>query len=175
MRVERTQHICVPFRLSTHAEPETYRWFTAERRAYDRKVEMAITSKTANKTERKAQGLAKGPVAAAQPNLMLTDDDIHLFGTGMWQRAWEKMGAHKDVQGNSEGWLFRVWAPQDVYKRQAQGLGGLGGSLLIGVNLGGALGDLKIHVVDEHLVDLTELKHVPVSYTHLADANIAHT
>ncbi|MFR3450345.1 MAG: hypothetical protein ACLTSX_00505 [Collinsella sp.] len=63
---------------------------------------MAITSKTANKTERKAQGLAKGPVAAAQPNLMLTDDDIHLFGTGMWQRAWEKMGAHKDVQGNSE-------------------------------------------------------------------------
>lgn len=112
MRVERTQHICVPFRLSTHAEPETYRWFTAERRAYDRKVEMAITSKTANKTERKAQGLAKGPVAAAQPNLMLTDDDIHLFGTGMWQRAWEKMGAHKDVQGNSEGWLFRVWAPQ---------------------------------------------------------------
>lgn len=73
---------------------------------------MAITSKTANKTERKAQGLAKGPVAAAQPNLMLTYDDIHLFGTGMWQRAWEKMGAHKDVQGNSEGWLFRVWAPQ---------------------------------------------------------------
>lgn len=73
---------------------------------------MAIASKTANKTERKAQGLAKGPVAAARPNLMLTDDDIHLFGTGMWQRAWEKMGAHKDVQANSEGWLFRVWAPQ---------------------------------------------------------------
>ena len=112
MRVERTQHTCVPFRLSTHAEPETFRWFTAERRAYDRKVEMAITSKTANKTERKAQGLAKGPVAATQPNIMLTDDDIHLFGAGMWQRAWEKMGAHKDVQDNSEGWLFRVWAPQ---------------------------------------------------------------
>lgn len=73
---------------------------------------MAITSKTANKTERKTRGLAKGPVAAAQPNLILTDDDIHLFGTGMWQRAWEKMGAHRDVQGNSEGWLFRVWAPQ---------------------------------------------------------------
>ncbi len=73
---------------------------------------MAITSKTANKTERKAQGLAKGPVAAAQPNLMLTDGDIHLFRTGRWQRAWEKVGAHQDVQGNSEGWLFRVWAPQ---------------------------------------------------------------
>lgn len=73
---------------------------------------MTITSKTANKTERKAQGLDKGPVAAARPNLMLTNDDIHLFGAGMWQRAWEKMGAHKDVQDSSEGWLFRVWAPQ---------------------------------------------------------------
>ena len=73
---------------------------------------MTITSKPTNKTERKAQGLDKGPVAAARPNLMLTNDDIHLFGAGMWQRAWEKMGAHKDVQDRSEGWLFRVWAPQ---------------------------------------------------------------
>ena len=112
MRVERTQHTCVPFRLSTHAEPETFRWFTAERRAYDRKVEMTITSKPTNMTGRKAQRLAKEPVAATQPNLILTDDDIHLFGIGMWQRAWEKMGAHKDVQDDSEGWLFRVWAPQ---------------------------------------------------------------
>ena len=43
---------------------------------------------------------------------------------------------------------------------KAKRLGRLGGSLLVGVNLGGALGDLKVHVVDEHLVDLTELKHV---------------
>ena len=42
---------------------------------------------------------------------MLTADDIHLFSAGMWQRAWEKMGAHRDTQNGIEGWLFRVWAP----------------------------------------------------------------
>ena len=49
---------------------------------------------------------------AQAPNLMLTDDDIYMFGHGMWQRAWEKMGAHRDVQDDVEGWLFRVWAPK---------------------------------------------------------------
>ena len=49
---------------------------------------------------------------AQAPNLMLTDDDIYMFGHGTWQRAWEKMGAHKDVQNGTEGWLFRVWAPK---------------------------------------------------------------
>ena len=43
---------------------------------------------------------------------MLTDDDIYLFGHGIWQRAWEKMGAHRDVQSGVKGWLFRVWAPE---------------------------------------------------------------
>lgn len=43
--------------------------------------------------------------------LMLTQNDIYLNGTGSWQRAWEKMGAHRDTQGGAEGWLFRVWAP----------------------------------------------------------------
>ncbi|WP_294123383.1 1,4-alpha-glucan branching protein GlgB [uncultured Collinsella sp.] len=45
---------------------------------------------------------------------MLTSDDIYLFSNGMWQRAWEKMGAHRDVQNGTEGWMFRVWAPQVV-------------------------------------------------------------
>lgn len=63
---------------------------------------MAATSKT-TKLES-----ANSPL----PNLMLTHDDIHLFGTGMWQHAWEKMGAHKDVQNGESGWLFRVWAPE---------------------------------------------------------------
>lgn len=45
------------------------------------------------------------------PDLMLTSDDIHMFSAGIWQRAWEKMGAHRDVQDGREGWLFRVWAP----------------------------------------------------------------
>ena len=48
---------------------------------------------------------------AQAPNLMLTDDDIYMFGHGTWQRAWEKMGAHKDFQNGTDGWLFRVWAP----------------------------------------------------------------
>lgn len=43
---------------------------------------------------------------------MLTSDDIFLFSNGTWQRAWEKMGAHRDIQDGVEGWLFRVWAPQ---------------------------------------------------------------
>ena len=42
---------------------------------------------------------------------MLTADDIYMFGHGTWQRAWEKMGAHRDVQNGTQGWLFRVWAP----------------------------------------------------------------
>lgn len=49
-----------------------------------------------------------------RPSLMLTSDDIYLFSNGMWQRAWEKMGAHRDVQNGTEGWMFRVWAPQVV-------------------------------------------------------------
>lgn len=49
-----------------------------------------------------------------RPSLMLTSDDIYLFSSGMWQRAWEKMGAHRDVQNGTEGWMFRVWAPQVV-------------------------------------------------------------
>ncbi len=34
-----------------------------------------------------------------------------MFSAGTWQRAWEKMGAHRDIQNEREGWLFRVWAP----------------------------------------------------------------
>ena len=53
----------------------------------------------------------KKPAEPAKPLLMLTDDDIHMFSAGTWQRAWEKMGAHKDRQDGRDGWLFRVWAP----------------------------------------------------------------
>ena len=73
---------------------------------------MAKASKTANTTAGKPRPKAAGPVVPVQPNLMLTNDDIHLFCNGMWQRAWEKMGAHKDIQDGTSGWLFRVWAPQ---------------------------------------------------------------
>ena len=43
---------------------------------------------------------------------------------------------------------------------ETEGLGGLGSSLLVGMDLGGALGDLEVHVVDEDLVHLAELEHV---------------
>ena len=69
----------------------------------------AADSKTPAPRARAARTKAN---AAPKPNLMLTDDDIYMFGHGMWQRAWEKMGAHKDTQDGVDGWLFRVWAPE---------------------------------------------------------------
>ncbi len=69
---------------------------------------MAQTStpkKTTSNNTREAQQDALGA------QLMLTQDDIYMFSVGMWQRAWEKMGAHRDVQDGKQGWLFRVWAP----------------------------------------------------------------
>ena len=53
----------------------------------------------------------KASPAASSPCLMITPDDIHLFSEGAWQRGWEKMGAHPDVQNGVEGWRFCVWAP----------------------------------------------------------------
>ena len=42
---------------------------------------------------------------------MITDDDLHFFAQGTWQRSWEKMGAHPDKQNGKAGWNFAVWAP----------------------------------------------------------------
>lgn len=53
----------------------------------------------------------KASPAASSPCLMITSDDIHLFSEGAWQRGWEKMGAHPDVQNGVEGWRFCIWAP----------------------------------------------------------------
>ena len=47
-----------------------------------------------------------------EPCLIITEDDIHLFAQGSWNRSWEKMGAHPDVQGGVAGWRFCVWAPE---------------------------------------------------------------
>jgi len=41
----------------------------------------------------------------------LSKDDVYLFGIGMWERSWEKMGAHLDTQQRTRGWRFCVWAP----------------------------------------------------------------
>ena len=55
----------------------------------------------------------KQPAKTAQsdPCLILTDDDLHLFAQGSWQRSWEKLGAHPDKQNGKTGWRFCVWAP----------------------------------------------------------------
>ena len=31
----------------------------------------------------------------------LSKDDVYLFGIGMWERSWEKMGAHPDTQNRT--------------------------------------------------------------------------
>ena len=42
---------------------------------------------------------------------VLTDFDLHLFGEGTHQRAFEKLGAHRLVVGTTVGVHFAVWAP----------------------------------------------------------------
>lgn len=54
---------------------------------------------------------SKAADAAEKPVLIMTDDDIYMFANGTWQRSWEKMGAHPDVQDGVEGWHFCIWAP----------------------------------------------------------------
>ena len=59
----------------------------------------------------KRRGVRANQTAVPGAALMLTADDIHLHAAGTWQRAWEKMGAHPDIQNGTRGWLFRLWAP----------------------------------------------------------------
>nr|WP_239462625.1 1,4-alpha-glucan branching protein GlgB [Collinsella tanakaei] len=54
---------------------------------------------------------AASKTSETEPCLIITEDDIHLFAQGSWNRSWEKMGAHPDIQGGKEGWRFCVWAP----------------------------------------------------------------
>ena len=48
---------------------------------------------------------------AQAPCLIITDNDRYLFATGTWNRSWEKLGGHPDVQDGVAGWHFAVWAP----------------------------------------------------------------
>src|SRR5579862_3316169 len=41
----------------------------------------------------------------------LTPDDIYLFKQGTYLRAYEKLGAHAEVQQGRSGVRFAVWAP----------------------------------------------------------------
>ena len=49
--------------------------------------------------------------AAQEPCLIITENDRYLFASGTWNRSWEKLGAHPDVQNGTSGWHFAVWAP----------------------------------------------------------------
>src|SRR5450759_4512626 len=42
---------------------------------------------------------------------VLTDFDLHLLSEGTHDRAFEKLGAHRIVQGTTTGVHFAVWAP----------------------------------------------------------------
>ena len=65
-----------------------------------------------NVSDTKLKPTAKKPATrkAAPHAPELSKDDVYLFGIGMWERSWEKMGAHPDTQ-RTRGWRFCVWAP----------------------------------------------------------------
>ena len=69
-----------------------------------------IVNKASTKTQRNKKTVSKAN-ADKQPCLMVTDDDLHLFAQGTWQRSWEKMGAHAETLDGVAGWRFCVWAP----------------------------------------------------------------
>jgi 1,4-alpha-glucan branching enzyme len=45
-------------------------------------------------------------------DLRLTDDDLYWFGEGNHYRLYQKMGAHLDREGETDGARFAVWAPE---------------------------------------------------------------
>ena len=75
---------------------------------------MSTTSDAKSKTKTTKKSTARSTARKAKqekPVLIFTKDDADMFHNGMWQRAWEKMGAHPDVVDGQPGWRFRVWAP----------------------------------------------------------------
>ena len=72
------------------------------------RLEAHVDTNIAANAEHKAG--ASSPDAQA-PCLIITDNDRYLFATGTWNRSWEKLGAHPDVQDGVAGWHFAVWAP----------------------------------------------------------------
>lgn len=66
----------------------------------------ATATKSPTKATRRASAAHR-----EKPLLIITDDDLYMFANGTWQRSWEKLGAHPDVQDGEPGWHFAVWAP----------------------------------------------------------------
>ena len=44
-------------------------------------------------------------------NEFLTNDEAWQFAEGTWQKAYERLGAHRAERDGAEGYLFAVWAP----------------------------------------------------------------
>ena len=86
----------------------TYR-MRSQDRLIDWKCSVATSTNAPKKATRRTKSVAK---QTAEPCLIITDDDLYMFANGTWQRSWEKLGAHKDVQDGIEGWHFAVWAPK---------------------------------------------------------------
>lgn len=63
-----------------------------------------------NVSDTKLKPTAKKPATrkAAPHAPELSKDDVYLFGIGMWERSWEKMGAHPDTQQRMRGWRFAL-------------------------------------------------------------------
>ena len=78
-------------------------------RLFDWKCSVATSTNAPKKATRRTKPAAK---KTADPCLIITEDDLYMFANGTWQRSWEKLGAHKDVQDGVEGWHFAVWAPK---------------------------------------------------------------
>ena len=99
-----------------------------------------------------------GTSPALEPRLIITQDDLNLFAGGMWQRSWEKLGAHPDVQDEVEGWHFAVWAPEvksvhvvgdfNGWDTWANPLEHLGGGVWQGFVAGLTEGDLYKYVIE---------------------------
>ena len=64
------------------------------------------------KPARESVSNAADPATEQQPCLIITEDDIHLFSCGTWNRSWEKMGAHPDVQDGIAGWRSAYGRPR---------------------------------------------------------------
>ena len=66
---------------------------------------------TMSDTSNAAAQTGTSNTTAQEPCLIITENDRYLFASGTWNRSWEKLGSHPDMQDGTHGWHFAVWAP----------------------------------------------------------------
>ena len=69
-------------------------------------IGLNVSEKKLEQTPNKTAAKSPAPHAPT-----ISEDDIYLYGSGSWERSWEKLGAHPDTQSRVRGWRFDVWAP----------------------------------------------------------------